>query len=119
MRARVRREGGDTRGVAAEASSLLELMERWLADPSADLDRLDRVAGSYERALSREAEQNHLAAGQAASTITSRTSTIPPRPPYSVAADSFDLCGALYAAFKAGQEPAAALVGYLGETAIL
>ena len=39
------------------ASSLLELMERTLADPSADLDRLDRVAVIYERALAREAEQ--------------------------------------------------------------
>jgi hypothetical protein len=32
-------------------------MERSLADPSADLERLDRVAVIYERALSREAEQ--------------------------------------------------------------
>jgi len=32
-------------------------MERSLADPSADLDRLDRVAVIYERALAREAEQ--------------------------------------------------------------
>jgi len=32
-------------------------MERSLADPDADLDRLDRVAVIYERALAREAEQ--------------------------------------------------------------
>jgi hypothetical protein len=32
-------------------------MERSLADPGADLERLDRVAVIYERALSREAEQ--------------------------------------------------------------
>ncbi len=56
MRVRARRAGGDARGVAAGAS-LLELMERSLADPSADLDRLDRVAVIYERALAREAEQ--------------------------------------------------------------
>ncbi len=57
MRVRARRAGGDARGVAAGASSLLELMERTLADPGADLDRLDRIAVIYERALEREAEQ--------------------------------------------------------------
>ncbi len=56
MRARTRRAGGDARGVAAGAS-LRELMERSLADPGADLDRLDRIAVIYERALAREAEQ--------------------------------------------------------------
>ena len=49
---------GDARRIAVPgASSLLELMERSLADPGADLDRLDRVAVIYERALAREAEQ--------------------------------------------------------------
>ena len=57
MRARARRAGGDARGTGPAASSLLALMERSLADPSADLDRLDRVAMIYERALAREAEQ--------------------------------------------------------------
>ena len=58
MRARARRARGDARGAGTpDASSLLELMEQWLADPSADLDRLDRVAVIYERALAREAEQ--------------------------------------------------------------
>jgi len=33
--------------------------------------------------------------------------------------DPFDLCGALYGAFAAGQDPAAALVGYLVETGVL
>jgi hypothetical protein len=56
--ARTRRAASDARRLAVPgASSLLELMERSLADPSADLDRLDRIAVIYERALSREAEQ--------------------------------------------------------------
>jgi hypothetical protein len=33
--------------------------------------------------------------------------------------DPFDLCRALYGAFNAGEEPAAALVGYLVETRVL
>ena len=33
--------------------------------------------------------------------------------------DPFELCRALYGAFKAGEDPAAALVGYLAETGIL
>ncbi len=37
-------------------------MERSLADPGADLDRLDRVAVIYERALAREAEQKFAVA---------------------------------------------------------
>jgi hypothetical protein len=58
MRARTPRAAGDARRVTGPAaSSLLELMERTLADPGADLDRLDRVAVIYERALVREAEQ--------------------------------------------------------------
>jgi ERF superfamily len=58
MRPHARRSASDAarRGGPA-ASSLLELMERSLADPGADLDRLDRVAVIYERALAREAEQ--------------------------------------------------------------
>jgi hypothetical protein len=112
MRARSVRSASDAarRGGPA-ASSLLELMERTLADPGADLDRLDRVAVIYERALAREAEQAFARAliqmqrrlpragptpgsptrrttpspGQAASTITSKTSTGPPKPPSSAA----------------------------------
>jgi hypothetical protein len=57
MRSHARRAGGNARSAGPSASSLLELMERTLADPSADLDRLDRIAVIYERALSREAEQ--------------------------------------------------------------
>ena len=58
MTVRTRRAASDARRIAVPgAVSLLELMERTLADPGADLDRLDRVAVIYERALSREAEQ--------------------------------------------------------------
>jgi hypothetical protein len=57
MTARTRRAGSGSRGAPVDASSLLELMERSLADPGADLDRLDRIAVIYERALAREAEQ--------------------------------------------------------------
>jgi len=58
MRARTSRAAGDASRIGGPAASgLLELMERSLADPSADLDRLDRIAVIYERALAREAEQ--------------------------------------------------------------
>src|SRR5271167_2334474 len=58
MTTRTRRAAGDARRIAPpDSTSLLELMERSLADPGADLDRLDRVAVIYERALAREAEQ--------------------------------------------------------------
>jgi hypothetical protein len=57
MRSHARRTGGSARSAGPGASSLLELMERSLADPSADLERLDRVAVIYERAQAREAEQ--------------------------------------------------------------
>ncbi len=58
MTARTRRAASDAaRRGGAGSSSLFELMERTLSDPGADLDRLDRVAVIYERALAREAEQ--------------------------------------------------------------
>jgi hypothetical protein len=63
MRAHARRAASDVaRMGGAGALSLFGLMERTLADPSADLDRLDRVAALYERALAREAEQAFAAA---------------------------------------------------------
>ncbi len=63
MTVSTRRAAGDARRIAGpDASSLLELMERSLADPGADLDRLDRIAAIYERALAREAEQKFAAA---------------------------------------------------------
>ena len=63
MRAHTRRAASDAARIGGpDASSLLGLMERTLADPSADLDRLDRVAAIYERALAREAEQAFAAA---------------------------------------------------------
>ncbi len=62
MRARTRLATGDAAPRGGDASSLLELMEQALADPSADLDRLGRVAAIYERALVREAEQAFAAA---------------------------------------------------------
>jgi hypothetical protein len=63
MRAHTRRTASDVaRTGGAGALSLFGLMERTLADPSADLDRLDRVAAIYERALAREAEQAFAAA---------------------------------------------------------
>jgi hypothetical protein len=63
MRAHARRTASDVvRLGGPDALSLFGLMERTLADPSADLDRLDRVAALYERALARAAEQKFAAA---------------------------------------------------------
>ena len=63
MRVRPRRRaGGGARSLAAEESGLVGLMQRTLADPDADLERLDRVAQIYERSLAREAEQAFAAA---------------------------------------------------------
>ncbi len=57
--------------------------------------------------------------GRAASTA-STTSTAEARPFFQrLGIEPFDLCRALYGTFKAGKEPAAALVGNLAERGIL
>jgi ERF superfamily len=48
--------------VAADASALLRLLERTLADPHSDIERLDRLAVLYERMVQREAETRFNAA---------------------------------------------------------
>ena len=59
--------------------------------------------------------------GRDASIITSRTSTAASETAFfqRLGVDPFDLCRSLYAAFNEGEEPAAALVGYLVETGVL
>jgi len=48
--------------LASDAAALLRLMERAVADPATGLDRLDRLAAMYERAVAREAEATFNAA---------------------------------------------------------
>ena len=55
-RRRVSASPAPTGVVAADVSALLRIIERAAADPSTDLERLDRLATLYERMVSREAE---------------------------------------------------------------
>ncbi len=63
MRAHAGRAAGEAARVGSpDASGLLELMERALAEPSADFVHPGQIAAIYERALTREAEQKFAAA---------------------------------------------------------
>jgi hypothetical protein len=48
--------------IAADAAALLRVLERAVADPTSDVERLDRLAVLYERMVSREAETKFNAA---------------------------------------------------------
>jgi hypothetical protein len=48
--------------IATDASVLLHVVERAAADPAADIERLERLAAMYERAVAREVEAKFNAA---------------------------------------------------------